>query len=259
MIDFSQMSTLLQVAFIVVGSLLVLATIASVGISIMLFMKYIRFNRKENSLGMTGQDIARKILDENGLEHIRVKCTGSILFGNSYSHYFKKVRLRRLTWKKKSVTSLAMASQKSCLAILDKEQDPDMVHRVKMTPWIYFGPLACVPIILIGVVLDILVFGMTGIASIIAACVGLAFYALSFVMSVKVLKTEIKAQQRAMQLLRERGMATEDELEDLKELFKLYNIEYINDMIIALLELIWRILQIVAMAQSGGSSNSSSS
>ena len=65
-------------------------------------------------------------------------------------------------------------------------------------------------------------------------------------LSVKVLKTEIKAQQRSLELLRERNMATEEELEMMKELFKRYNIQYINDMIIARLELILKILNIMS-------------
>jgi len=56
----------------------------------------VKYNRKRNSSGKTGEEIARKILDDNDLKNIRVSKNGSILFGNSYSHYFKKVRLRRL-------------------------------------------------------------------------------------------------------------------------------------------------------------------
>ena len=48
-------------------------------------------------------------------------------------------------------------------------------------------------------------------------------------------------------------MATEDELVMLKKLFKLYNIQYVNDMIVSLLELIYRVLQIVAYAQNSSS------
>ena len=44
-------------------------------------------------------------------------------------------------------------------------------------------------------------------------------------------------------------MATKEELEMLKELFKLYNIEYVNNMVIALLELIYRVLEIIAAVQ----------
>ena len=35
------------------------------------------------------------------------------------------------------MTSLAMAAQKSALAVPDKEDDKDMKARVKMTPFIY--------------------------------------------------------------------------------------------------------------------------
>ena len=84
----------LEIALIIVGILIVIVGLVSGITSIWLTIKYFRFNRRENSLGLTGMQIARKILDDHGLEHINVKRTGSLLFGNRYSHYFKKVRLR---------------------------------------------------------------------------------------------------------------------------------------------------------------------
>ena len=211
---------------------------------------------RKNSLGKTGQDIAREVLDKNELEHIRVSCTGSILFGNSYSHYFKKVRLRRLTWKKDSVSSLAMAVQKASLAVLDKENDVDMKTRVRLTPFIYFGPLAFVPLLVIGVLLDVFFFSnANGICSIICVSLASLTYLASFIMSIKVLKTEKKAQNKAYEIMKKDGLATDEEIEMCKELFRLYNIEYINDMVIALLELIYRILQIVALSQNSSSSS----
>lgn len=240
----------------VVG-LLIIASIAALFISIYLACSYVRYNKKQNSCGKTGEEIARNILDSHGLNKIKVSKTGSIMFGNSYSHYFKKVRLRRLTWKKKSVTSLAMAAQKSALAVLDKENDADMRTRVRLTPLIYFGPIAFVPMVIIGVLLDILVFkNANGYCGIILTALGLVFYILSFVMSLLVLKTEKKAQERAYEIMKKEGLATKEELEDCKKLFRLYNIEYINDMIIALLELIYRVLQIIAYAQNSSSSSS---
>lgn len=50
------------------------------------------------------------------------------------------------------------------------------------------------------------------------------------------------------------GLATAEELESCKKLFKLYNIEYVNNMIIALLELVYRVLQIIAYVQNSSSS-----
>lgn len=244
-------------ALIFVGGLLIIASIVALVISIYLAISYIKYNRKQNSSGKTGEEIARKILDDNDLKNIRVSKNGSILFGNSYSHYFKKVRLRRLTWKKASVTSLAMAAQKSSLAVLDKEKDPDMKKLVHLTPFIYFGPLAFVPMVIIGALIDLYVIkGSNATCLIVLTALGLIFYLASFVMSLLVLKTEKKAQKRAYEILRKDGLATEEELESCKKLFKLYNIEYVNNMIIALLELVYRVLQIIAYVQNSSSNSS---
>ena len=146
-----------------------------------------------------------------------------------------------------------MAAQKSSLAVLDKENDSDMKTRIRLTPFIYFGPIAFVPMVVIGVFLDLLL--STGFCGILLTVLGLIFYLLSFVMSILVLKTEKKAQERAYEIMKEEGLATEEELESCKKLFRLYNIEYINDMVIALLELIYRVLQIIAYAQNSSSSS----
>ena len=244
-------------ALIVVGGLLIIASVIALGISIFLAISYVKYNRRSNSCGKTGEEVARKILDDNNLKHIAVSKNGSILFGNSYSHYFKKVRLRRLTWKKQSVTSLAMAAQKSSLAVLDKENDPDMKKLVRLTPFIYLGPLAFVPMVVIGALLDVFIFkSQNATCLIVFTSISLVFYLLSFLMSILVLKTEKKAQKRAYEIMKKEGLATSEELESCKKLFRLYNIEYINNMVIALLELVYRVLQIVAYVQNSSSSSS---
>lgn len=247
------------VAMSVVGGLLVIVGIISLIVSIYLAISYVKYNKQKNACGLTGEQVARDLLDKHGLSAIKVTCSGSMLFGNSYSHYFKKVRLRRRTWQKDSVTSLAMAAQKSSLAVLDQEGDPDMRNRVRLTPLIYFGPIAFVPMIAIGVIIDLFVYTVSdGMFTIIFSAVGLAFYLVSFVMSLLVLKTEKKAQTKALALMQTDGLATQEELGMCQKLFQLYNIEYVNDMIVALLELIFRVLQIVAASQHNSSSSAKS-
>ena len=158
-------SNVIAIAMIVVAGLIVIFGLIGVGISIMLWFKYHRLNKTENSLGMTGEEVARKILDDNGLNHIKVKATGSLIWGNSYSHYFHKVRLRRFTYKKKSVTSLAMAAQKSSLAIMDKENDPMMKTRNMLIPLQFFGPIMFLPLIIAGVILDIVIANVNSSSS----------------------------------------------------------------------------------------------
>ena len=246
----------LQWAIFIVACLIVVVALVSVVVSIWLSVKYVIYNRTMNKAGINGEQTARKILDDNGLNHIRVSVVGSFMFGNSYSHFFKKVRLRRWTVKKNSISSMAMGAQKSSLAILDKEGDKDMKTRIILTPFIYFGPLMFIPIILVGVLLDVLLFKFTGVATIISLALGFLFYILSFVMSLMVLKTEVKAQTKALEILEKENLATAEERDMMKNLFKLYNIQYVNDLILEFLELILRILMLVARVQSSSSSNS---
>ena len=240
----------LEIALMIVGFLIVIVGIVSGITSIWLIVKYFRFNRKENSLGLTGIEVARSILDANGLEHIKVKRTGSLLFGNSYSHYFKKVRLRGLIRHEKSLTSMGMGAQKAALAILDKEGDVDMKQRVRLVPLVTFGPFAFIPLILIGALLDFFVFSGSGVCTLVFGAIGLLFYVYSVVLSVLTLKTEKKAQNRAYEILERDYRVTDDELSALKELFHLYNIQYINDIILSSLELLYTALE-VAMAVKG--------
>lgn len=246
----------LEIALVVVSVLIVIVGIGSGITSIWLTVKYLKFNRVQNSLGLTGIEIARKILDDNGLEHIQVKRTGSLFFGNSYSHYFKKVRLRGWIRHEVSLTSVGMGAQKAALAILDKEGDPDMKKRIQLVPLITFGPFAFIPLILAGLALDILVFNgsTSGLFTVVGTVIGLLFFVYSVVLSVLTLKTEKKAQEKAYDILEKDYHITDEELSSLKELFHLYNIQYINDIILSSLELLHTLLQ-VAIAIKGESTD----
>lgn len=254
-------NSVLWVAIIIVAILLLIVSLISGVISIVLAISYIKYNHTKNSLDMNGKDLARKMLDENGLENIKVKVTGSILYGNSYSHFFKKIRLRRLTYKKKSIASLAMAGEKVCLAIMDRDNDPDMKKRIKIFPIITFGPFLCVPLIAVGALIDYFIFKTdSATMTIVASCIGIVFYLLSFILSFMTLKTEKKAQDMSIEMMLNKNYINDEEAESIRKLFKLYNIEYINNMVLAMLELIYRVLRLVLMfTNNSGSSTSSSS
>lgn len=254
--EFKNVDPILQWAIFIVGCLIIVVAVIGIIISIWLAIKYIKYNRRMNSSNLTGDKAAREILDKNGLQDIKVSVKGSLLFGNSYSHFFKKVRLRRLTVKKTSITSLAMGAEKSALAILDKEGDKDMKLRISLTPLIYFGPLAFIPLVAVGVIIDIIFFNFNGVVTIIASASGVLFYIISFILSLMTLKTERKAQAKACEILKKNNMANAEEINMMKELFHLYNIQYVNDMIMEFLQMIMKILQIIAKVQSSSSGSS---
>ena len=59
----------LEIALMVVGCLIGIVGTISLGVSAWLAVQYYKFNRKENSAGLTGEEVARKILDKNDLQH----------------------------------------------------------------------------------------------------------------------------------------------------------------------------------------------
>jgi Zn-dependent membrane protease YugP len=241
----------LEIALMIVGFLIFIVGIYASIVSIYLIVKYFKYNRRPNSVGLTGIEIARSILDAHGLQHIKVKRTGSLLFGNSYSHYFKKVRLRGFIRHETSLTSIGLGAQKAALAILDKEGDPDMKKRIRLVPLVTFGPFAFIPLVLVGFALDYFVFnGTSGTFTFVLGMIGLLFYVYSIVLSVLMLKTEKKAQARAYEILERDYGVKDDELVALKELFHLYNIQYVNDIILSSLELVYTVLE-VAIAIKG--------
>lgn len=238
----------LAVIAIVIGAIAFVSLI----INFVLMMRYIKYNKTSNSSGLTGEQAARKILDLNGLNNIGVSVTGSFLFGNSYSHFFKVVRLRRLTRHKTSVAALAMASQKTALAVLDSENDKDMKVRNKIVPIVYLGPVGLVPMIVVGALLDFVMLKLGGVLMLVCCIVALAFYLFAFILTLYNLKTEKKAQKKAYELVKEYDMATEDEIDDMKTLFKLYNIQYVTDMILAAFEFIYYALKFIAIISGKG-------
>ncbi len=109
----------------------------------------------------------------------------------------------------------------------------------------------------IGAAIDVVLFNSAGFVTMAVSLLALAFYALSVVFSVMTLKTEKKAQERTYELLKENQMATDEEIVSLHKLFRLYNIQYINNIIISVLELIYYALRIFAMFSNNSSSSSS--
>lgn len=106
----------LEIAYIAVGVLLGIAIIAAFIAQIVIVIGYWRGNRTNNSLGLSGGEYARKLLDQNGMPDVQVKKCGiirTILFGNHYSITKRTVYLRMRTINKPGLTAVYGESVKA--------------------------------------------------------------------------------------------------------------------------------------------------
>ncbi len=239
----------LEIAYIAVGILLGLAIIAAFIAQIVVAIGYWRGNRTNNSLGLSGGEYARKLLDQNGMPDVQVKKCGiirTILFGNHYSITKKTVYLRMLTINKPSLTSVAMAAQKVALAEQHKDGDAKMIVRSRLQGLGVFAPFLFVPLVFIGFLIDIFVL-QTLLFSLIAAVVGLLFIIFGFIVTVLNIPVEKNAMKRALVLLE--SELTGEEITTVKKIFRSYMVEYILQFIIAILRIIQLILKILISAR----------
>ncbi len=232
---------------VVVVAVIVILSAFALMVAIWLSISCAKYHHQKNASGKTGQAIARQVLDDQGLGKLKVVASGSVLLGNSYSHLLRKVRLRRRLWDSDSVAALAAAVQVSCLAVLDGRDDADMKSRRRLTPLICLGPWALIPLMLVGWGLDLTVSFAKGWWLVGFTVLALCLYLFSLVLAFGALKTEKKAQTMALGLMTgDPSLATADELDQCKKLYRFYTVEYVNNMFLAPLELIYRIVLLFA-------------
>lgn len=239
----------LDVALLAVGILLAFAVVAAAIAQIVVMVGYWKGNRTQNSLGLTGGDCARRLLDRNGMPEVQVKkCTllRTLLFGNHYSVWRKTVYLRILTIEKTSVTSLAMAAQKAALAEQHHKGDRAMIFRSRMQGLGVFAPILFLPLVILGLLLDVLVLESLVLFP-ITLVLGLLFILLGFVATLLNIPVEKKAMARAEEWLSE--SLTPQEVAMIHTIYRSYMVEYVLQFVIALLRMIQLILKVMRAAK----------
>lgn len=239
----------LEVAYIAVGVLLGIAIIAALIAQIAVAVGYWRGNRTNNSLGLSGAEYARRLLDLNGMPDVQVKKCGiirTVLFGNHYSISKKTVYLRMRTINKPSLTAVAMAAQKVALAEQHRNKDTKMIVRSRLQGLGVFAPYLFIPLVVIGFLIDIFV-AQTLLFSLIATVLGLIFILFGFIVTLLNIPVEKKAMKRALVLLK--ADLTREEIVIVKKIYRSYMVEYALQFIIAVLRIIQLILKILLGAR----------
>ncbi len=248
-------SPALTAAYLVVGLLIVIMSIVCLVLEIRVWLCYSKANKRGISTHMTGLESARYVLDQSGLGHVKVRKAGFLreaLFGNYYNVATKTIYLRSWLGKideKTTVTSTALGVQKAAIARLCEEGDGQARTRGKLSLLGVFGPLLFIPIILVGVIIDFLV--MKDITIVSYVCMGVSFLLLvaGFIVTWLNIPVEKRANQLALRMMREYGLATEDELEMMADVYDAYILSYIAQFILEVLRVVQWILEIVIKIQ----------
>ena len=242
----------LAIAYLIVSTLLVVMAIVALIMWIRVAVVYFSTNKTQSSSGKNCMQIAREALDKEGLHHIQVKKASLLrgwILGNCYSITKKTVFLRGSIAGKNSLTAIGVALQKVGIAKLCESGDTKARTRNVLQIVGLFGPILFIPIMLIGMIIDLLVFEALGTFSFISIALGLFVVLAGFLTTLLNIPVEKKANKMAMEMLDTCGLFEDEEKAQIKRVLDTYIVAYICDFIVSVLRVVQLVLEIVMSNQ----------
>lgn len=181
--------------------LVILGLILGLGASAMVNSRMRKYSKVRTARGMTGAEAARRILDSEGLQNVRVECL-SKEDGDHYDPRSNTVRLSYGNYNSASVTAVGVAAHECGHAIQHAQGYAPISIRSALVPVVNIGSNLSIPLILLGVVLS---WNQTLIA------IGIWAFALSVCFQLVTLPVEFNASRRALQKVEEYGLLTGEE------------------------------------------------
>ena len=194
-------------------------------------LNYNKYLTYESKSSLTGFEVARKILDSNGLNNIHIVETPGTL-SDHYDPSRKVLRLSHNVFHGTSISSMSIAAHECGHAIQDKDGYTFMRIRSFIYPIVNVATQFSYFIILIGIITAMFKLIMVGIA--LTGC-GLIFQLVT-------LPVEFDASKRAGVFLKEYNLATEDESKGVKKMLGAAAMTYVAGVLASALQILRLIL-----------------
>ncbi len=188
---------------------------------------YSKYSKIPSSSQMRGADVARKILDENGLYHVKVEETQGIL-SDHYDPRTKTVRLSSDNYHGHSLAAAAVAAHECGHAIQDQEDYAFLRFRHALVPVANLGSNLSWIFILIGIFTTLTEMFLLGII----------FMAAGVLFQLVTLPVEFNASSRAMDQIVSLGIITNNEERQTRKVLSAAAMTYVAAAAVAVLELL---------------------
>lgn len=193
---------------------------------------YNKFLRVSSGISSSGAEVARIILDRNGLNNVRINQVS----GNLSDHYDprnKTVNLSTDVYRGNSVASLSIAAHEVGHALQDAEEYAPLRIRSAIVPIANVGSRLVWPLIFIGVAVTPFFIEL-----------GIALFLAVILFQLVTLPVEFNASSRALAQL-ENGIITQDKVDGSKKVLRAAALTYVAAALVSVGEL----LRILSMTQ----------
>lgn len=189
---------------------------------------YNKYSQVMSRRGYTADQIARMILDQNGLHNVQVERVS----GNLTDHFDPNsnvVRLSDSVYGKSSVAAIGVAAHECGHAIQYAKEYSPMKVRAAIIPITNIGSTLAYPLVLLGIILG-------GIQPLIT--IGIWLFVAVVVFQLVTLPVEFNASGRALKTLEQSGYLDEDELGQSRSVLIAAALTYVAALFTAVAQLI---------------------
>ncbi len=197
-------------------------------------LTYNRYSKMTNARGLTGMDVARMIMEREGITDVEIQP----ISGKLTDHYSPKEKVLRLSenvYGSTSVAALGVAAHECGHAIQHKYDYGPLKLRSISVPLANIGAWLSWPLIVLGLALDFLGLARAGV------------FLFSFVVLFQLitLPVEFNASKRALTVLETGGFLSDDELRGSRKVLTAAAMTYVAALLSTILQLL-RLLLIVS-------------
>ena len=216
--------------------LIILGIIISLGAQIYVKSSYNKFIRVDTKKGLSGFEVAKMILEKNGMDNVYITEVRGTLTDH-YDSGRKVIRLSTDVFHGTSIASASVAAHEVGHAIQDKEGYSFMRFRAAIFPLVNIASYGGYIAVLIG-----LIFGMTDLL-----VVGIALEMVVLLFQLLTLPVEFDASNKAEKQLKKCDILTEKEHSGSKSMLKAAALTYVASVLTTILQ----ILRLVLIAFGG--------
>ena len=175
-----------------------------------------KYSKVQLSSGLSGKQVAEKMLRDNGIYDVQVTCTGGFLTDH-YDPTKKTVNLSQGVYEGRNIASAAVAAHECGHAVQHATAYRWLTMRSKLVPATQIGSQLSQWVLLAGILL--MSFNMMGVGRWVLL-LGIAFFAITTLFSIITLPVEYNASERAVEWLETNAITTGDETVMAKDALK---------------------------------------
>ena len=200
------------------------------------FKKYSKVRTARN---VTGAQVARALLDEQGLSHVAIEESQGGTLSDHYDPRNKVLRLSPEVYREPSIAAAGVAAHEMGHALQDANKYVPLMFRSALVPATQFTSRLAPMLFAAGFMLMIFLQSDIGLY---IAWAGVALFLVAVLFTLVTLPVELNASKRAKALLRSSGILIGDELEGVNKVLNAAALTYVAAAVAAIGQLLYYVM-----------------